>query len=1382
MNKKFTKLMAALALLVFMTPSMAGWGQTRTDYEAVITFDCASASANGNSTIYGGSASTSMDPTHIKAFLNNAAGSTVINSNPSSYSSVYWAKGSGGSGIPDDVLKIGTASGSGNCTFTIADSFDEISKVSITGYGWKNTTKVAVNGSATQSPSAAATEVTFDYVLSEPTRTIAINITTSAFCATEIVLYKEATSSVYTVTYDCNGGESNCPSNLTDIEPGTSITLASAPTKPHYNFIGWKNGGTTYDAGASYTVNSNVTFIAQWEPDGTYGEGSICFSNQSSCTAINSQSVTGEDDLGNTWTITTVGTNSFTSNSGYYQVGSSSSPATSITFTTTLDEEVNATSFSAMFGGFSTTRASVVLKVDDTQVGSGTLNGASDVTVSSPSAQIGTTLTVIVTPTAGGVKCYNISYTYETIDNPAVATTTTINVPANFNTDIYQGATAGTLTATVKDNENNTISGATVTWSSSNTGVATINANGEVTLVAVGTTTITASFAGVVDEYKPSEGTYEFTVTDSNAPGTENNPYTVAQAIAATPSSGTSDNVYIHGIVSRFHNNSIVGDGTNYRYYISDDGTTSTELLVYKGKGLNHETFSDANDLLIGDEVTICGGLTTYNNTKEIAADNFIVSLVRPAQYTLTAAMTNVAEYSVFVGDDEIEFDENNQAQVRAGATVGVSIATMEDCFIFGSLTVNGSSEGVTQEDPNDPYFTFEMPEGNATIDVTSSAATQHTLTVVGLNNVTYTEMHAGIGSEEVILTNNQATLCEGINVDIVGLTANTGLLLQSVTLNYGTTTTTLELDYGIYHFNMPSSDATLTFTTTTAPTYTLASSIESGKTYIIVNQESSKAMGVQKDTNRDAVNVAIANDKITVSSDDVYEFFIESVGENVYSIYDARYNNNSGGYLYAASGSKNHLKTEEELDADGNGKWTISIGENDGVSIVAQGSNSRKYMRFNANNGNPIFSCYASTSNLPQVSLYVKDETPATESYELTINGYGSSTTGGWNLIASPVSTTPVQVTNMLTEETTAPYSYDLYRFNQAAESEWENYHQHSGDFNIVPGTGYLYANKGDVNNTPNSVTLTFTGVPYSGDGEIELVYSTANSDSKMHGWNLIGNPFSTAATLNLPFFKMNGTGSGFTSQNANSSVAAMEGVLVYAYDDGASQPISTATFTAAGRSNSESAAMVNIDVVSSFGDVMDNAIVNFNEGIQLPKFYFGTQNANIYIPQGNKEYAVVSTEAQGEMPVNFKAAENGTYTLTVNPEGVEMNYLHLIDNMTGADIDLLAATSTGSVATYTFNARTTDYSSRFRLVFAANNEDGVSTGSTAFAFYSNGTWVINNTGEATLQVVDVNGRILSSETVNGSVSKAINAPAGVYMLRLINGNDVKTQKIVVR
>ena len=56
-----------------------------------------------------------------------------------------------------------------------------------------------------------------------------------------------------------------------------------------------------------------------------------------------------------------------------------------------------------------------------------------------------------------------------------------------------------------------------------------------------------------------------------------------------------------------------------------------------------------------------------------------------------------------------------------------------------------------------------------------------------------------------------------------------------------------------------------------------------------------------------------------------------------------------------------------------------------------------------------------------------------------------------------------------------------------------------------------------------------------------------------------------------------------------------------------------------------------------------------------------------------------------------------------------------------------------------------------------------------------------INNEGDAILQVVDVNGRILSSEEISGSVSKRIEAAPGVYMIRLVKGNDVKVQNIVV-
>ena len=66
----------------------------------------------------------------------------------------------------------------------------------------------------------------------------------------------------------------------------------------------------------------------------------------------------------------------------------------------------------------------------------------------------------------------------------------------------------------------------------------------------------------------------------------------------------------------------------------------------------------------------------------------------------------------------------------------------------------------------------------------------------------------------------------------------------------------------------------------------------------------------------------------------------------------------------------------------------------------------------------------------------------------------------------------------------------------------------------------------------------------------------------------------------------------------------------------------------------------------------------------------------------------------------------------------------------------------------------------------------------SEAFAFISDDRIVVD--GEGTLQVVDMAGRIILCTDVARSVSTDGMTP-GVYVLRLINGNDVKTQKIVV-
>lgn len=129
---------------------------------------------------------------------------------------------------------------------------------------------------------------------------------------------------------------------------------------------------------------------------------------------INQASVTANDNQKNSWTITTVGTKSFNPNPLYYQVGSKNSAAKSITFTTTLPEDAEVTSISAKFGGNSSTAGTITLKVGETIVGTGALNGTNDVTVTSTSTAVGNKVTITVTKIAKGVKCYNIQVKYKT--------------------------------------------------------------------------------------------------------------------------------------------------------------------------------------------------------------------------------------------------------------------------------------------------------------------------------------------------------------------------------------------------------------------------------------------------------------------------------------------------------------------------------------------------------------------------------------------------------------------------------------------------------------------------------------------------------------------------------------------------------------------------------------------------------------------------------------------------------------------------------------------------------------------------------------------------------------------------------------------------------
>ena len=381
---------------------------------------------------------------------------------------------------------------------------------------------------------------------------------------------------------------------------------------------------------------------------------------------------------------------------------------------------------------------------------------------------------------------------------------------------------------------------------------------------------------------------------------------------------------------------------------------------------------------------------------------------------------------------------------------------------------------------------------------------------------------------------------------------------------------------------------------------------------------------------------------------------------------------------------------------------------------------------------------------------------------FEKEIVGYGNSTNGGYYLIASPVGqVSPTQVSHMTTD------AFDLYYFDQNpadGKNEWINYKNEGGEVNayfgdLMPGKGYLYAKVA-------TDTIVFDGSAFTSSTNDTTIWLEYSENTEFSGWNLVGNPFGDSATIDKPFYRLNSDGNGLNTETETSSVNVMEGVFVQA--TGANQSVK---FTPAAQRAQSNVPQANIMVTSDRGTVIDNAILRFDGGNTLEKFQLNPSNTKVYIPQDNRNYAVVTAEEMGEMPVSFKAEKNGSYTLNFTAQEVSFAYLHLIDNKTGKDVDLLESPA------YSFDALTTDYANRFKLVFATgnNSEDN-------FAFNSNGLWIISNDGEATLQVVDVTGRILSSETISGSCSKSISAAPGVYMLRLINGDNMKVQKVVVK
>lgn len=325
-----------------------------------------------------------------------------------------------------------------------------------------------------------------------------------------------------------------------------------------------------------------------------------------------------------------------------------------------------------------------------------------------------------LTVTATGATLGKSTRTGNTDEYPVTVTAGTTEVTFTFtagsdnvrfdDVKLYQGealkpaglswGTASREAFLDKSNEENKIPVLTnsnnlpVTYGSSDTNVATITAEGAVTLVGTGKSTISAAFAGN-DVYEAQTVTYELTVKASEAVNTLETAFTVAQAHEfITAGEDLTSKVYVKGIITKIDDIDTEGTYGNATYYIGDTVDDDQPLEVYRGFGLNGQKFNEEGATLIkeGDVVVVYGKVKDFDGTHEFDASSKIVSLnptPAPAPIVFTDQLT------VTVNDQSGTLEASVNLIKHEDGTIDFSLpnfvlASGEDVMPVGNINING--------------------------------------------------------------------------------------------------------------------------------------------------------------------------------------------------------------------------------------------------------------------------------------------------------------------------------------------------------------------------------------------------------------------------------------------------------------------------------------------------------------------------------------------------------------------------------------------------------------------------------------------------------------------------------------------------------------------
>lgn len=178
--------------------------------------------------------------------------------------------------------------------------------------------------------------------------------------------------------------------------------------------------------------------------------------------------------------------------------------------------------------------------------------------------------------------------------------------------------------------------------------------------------------------------------------GTETDPYNVAAVLKLYENNSYDSNkeVYVKGIVAKVGSIDTASYG-NATYYISDDGTSTNDFEIYRGNYLNGEKFTSAAQLKVGQTVVVCGKLTEYNSTKEMAQGSKLVSI--EGEGTTSGSDETTTGENITISGTTVNLINN-------AVTAGTTSTTID----LSTLGLTNAAEVTTVTMPDESTITFD--------------------------------------------------------------------------------------------------------------------------------------------------------------------------------------------------------------------------------------------------------------------------------------------------------------------------------------------------------------------------------------------------------------------------------------------------------------------------------------------------------------------------------------------------------------------------------------------------------------------------------------------------------------------------------------------------